>query len=234
MTLVGKFVKSLRLSIKNIDLKDMRAKSAGFERQKIVYPARIMVRPFDSFSDIKYENKGSMMIAGVLLFLFFFAGVLQFFYTGYIFNDNKVARFNIFLQLLYSVVPVLLWCISNWSVCTLMDGEGKLGHIFIVTCYALTPRIFGIFINIFLSRFLTIQESMFIAIVDQVSLLFMALLVLAGMLVIHNYTLMRAIASSVLTIVGIMAIIFLCIIFFGVVQQIYGFVQTIYMEMLNR
>ena len=232
MTLVGKFFKSVRLSVRNFDVKSI--KTAEFDRKKIIYPARIMIRPFDSFSDIKYENKGSKLIAAIILAVFFFAGVLQYFYTGYVFNDNKVAQFNIFIQLLYSVVPVLLWCASNWSVCTLMNGEGKFGHIFIATCYALTPRIFGIFINIFLSRFLTLQEGMFIAIVDQVSLLFMALLILAGMLVIHNYTLARALFSSVLTVIGIMAIIFLCILFFGVVQQIYGFIQTIYMEMLNR
>ena len=41
------------------------------------------------------------------------------------------------MEIVYVVVPVLFFCIANWSLTTLMDGEGKFVEIFISTCYAL-------------------------------------------------------------------------------------------------
>lgn len=58
--------------------------------------------------------------------LYFVTNVLRYFYTGFIFNMNLAAAFNILMELLSSVVLVFLWTVANWSVSTLMDGEGRL------------------------------------------------------------------------------------------------------------
>ena len=205
-----------------------------FERKKLIYPFRIVRHPFDSFSDVKYEGMGSLAIANTLLLLFFFSNILRYFCTGYIFNTNSPKDFNILLELLYSIFLIVLWCISNWAVCTLMDGEGKFKEIWTAVCYALLPRILGQLAVVVLSNILALNEQMFLTLIDTVSIGLMGVLILFGMLVVHQYTLLKTVLSSLLTIFGIVAILFIGVLFFSVVQQMIGFVETIYMEILNR
>ena len=211
-----------------------RREPQSFDRKKLIYPFRIIRRPFDSFSDIKYEGKGSLTIANSLLILFFISNILRFFCTGYIFNTNLPKDFNVLMELLYSVILIVLWCVSNWAVCTLMDGEGKFREIWIVVCYALLPRIVGQCLVIILSNLLALNEKMFLSMIDTVSIGLMGLLILLGMLVVHQYTLLKTVLSSLLTVFGIIAILFVCVLFFSVVQQMVGFGETIYMEILNK
>ncbi len=214
--------------------RERRREPQPFNRKKLIYPLRIIRRPFDSFSDMKYEGMGSLTIANVLLLLFFFSNILRYFCTGYIFNTNSPKDFNILLELLYSVFLIVLWCISNWAVCTLMDGEGKFEEIWTAVCYALLPRIVGQLIVVALSNVLALNEQMFLTLIDTVSIGLMSVLIWFGMMVVHQYTLLKTVLSSLLTVFGIMAILFIGVLFFSVVQQMIGFAETIYMEILNK
>ena len=51
---------------------------------------------------------------------------------------------------------------------------------------------------------------------------------------IHDYTLMKATFSVALSAAGIVFVLFLLVLFFGLLQQVTLFAQTIYMELQLR
>ena len=205
-----------------------------FNRKKLAYPFRALVRPFDTFSDIKYEKMGSLFIANGILFCYFLISVLSYFYTGYLFNDNRIDQFSLLSQLFYSVALLFIWAVSNWSVCTLMNGEGNMRDIWTVSSYALLPVLLGKIVTLPLSNFIVYEEQVYIQLIDVTSFLLFCFLMFCGLLTVHQYTVSKTLFSCLLTIVGVVLIIFLGILFFSIVQQMIGFVNTVFVELLNK
>ena len=204
------------------------------DRKMYAYPFRIFAHPFDSFSDMKFEAKGSMLIANFILFLYFLSSIAEYMYTGFLYNDNDTTKLNVFVQLFSSVIIVVLWVISNWAVCTLMDGEGTSKEIWIASCYSLTPMILGKLICIPLSNILVYEEQMYLQLIHAVSILLLCFFLFVGMLVTHQYTVFKTFFSCFLTVAAVILILFLFVLIFSVVQQMYGFFQTVSEEILNR
>lgn len=232
MNLVSKFAKSISNDIKN--LRSSKISFSNIDNQKVITLFSVLLHPFSKFSDIKYEKKGSIFLANAVLLMLFLTNILKYFYTGYIFNLQRVESFNILLELLYSVILICLFSISNWAVCTLMDGEGKLSQIWIVSCYSTIPIIIANIINVIISNLLTLKETLFIDFVGSGAMLWTLFLILIGLLIIHQYTLLKTIVSVILTVIGIMAIIFLSILFVSIFQQLISFINTVSVEVIGR
>ena len=232
MSTGAKFLKSFYADIRKIRWRkpDIR----NWDRQKIYWPFHILTHPFAGISDVKYENKGSVPAAVLVLIFYFITNVLCYFNTGFIFNMNKTDEFNIVTELLSSSLLVILWTVANWSVSTLMDGEGKFREIFIVSSYAVVPKVLANVLILLFSNFMVYNESVFLTAINTAGSLWMGFLMLIGVLIVHQYTLLKTIACSLVTLFGIMAILFMAILFIGIIQQMVGFVDTISVELLNR
>lgn len=227
-----KLLESLKVDINY--LKHKKYNIRGMDRQKLIWPFKILFHPFDGISDIKYEGKGSVPIANLVLLFLFVTNVLRFFYTGFIFNMVKIDEFNIIMELLSSAILVFLWAISNWSVSTLMDGEGRLREIWIISCYAMMPKIIANCFVILFSNMMIHNESVFLNIIDGTGVLWTVSLIIIGILIIHQFTLSKAILCCMITVFGIAVILFISILFISIIQQMYGFINTVTIEVLNR
>lgn len=232
LSVTVKFIKSLRADIRR--LRFQKIDFSSFDRKKLIWPFYLLKHPFAGISDIKYEGCGSAKVAAVILFLYFVSNVLRFFNTGFIFNMNDTDNFNIVMELLSSVILVVLWTVSNWSVSTLMDGEGKFRDIWIVSCYAVLPKFICNMLFVILSNFMIFNESVFLNITDVLGTIWTAFLMVVGILIIHQYSLMKTIACCLATVFGIAAILFITILFISIIQQVIGFVDTVSVEILNR
>lgn len=232
MSVAVKFAKSLWADIRRFRLR--RPDLKGWDRRKLVWPLHVMTHPFAGLSDVKYEGMGSTPVALLVVALYFVTNVLRYFYTGFIFNMNLAAAFNILMELLSSVVLVFLWTVANWSVSTLMDGEGRLRDIWIVSCYALMPKLLVNLLVTVLSNFMVYEENIFLGTLDMLGILWMAALLVLGILIVHQYSLLKTLACCLLTIFGIAAILFMVILFISIVQQMMGFTNTVSVELLNR
>lgn len=227
-----KFLRSLKTDITRLRYKKVDFKNT--DRQKIIWPFKILFHPFDGISDIKYEKKGSVTVANIVLLFFFITNVLRYFYTGFIFNMKKTDEFNVVMELLTSVILIVLWTVSNWAVSTLMDGEGRFTEIWIVSCYALLPVILSNCLTILLSNVMIHTESVFLSLVNGTGMLWAVALILIGILIVHQYSLTKAILCCLITLFGIAVILFISILFISIVQQMYGFMNTVSIEILNR
>ncbi|MCQ6559010.1 YIP1 family protein [Paenibacillus mendelii] len=192
--------------------------------------------PFNGFWELKFEKKGRVWFALLLLLLLSLLYVLKRQYTGFIFNPgiNDPESVNTIDEIKFIVLPFFMYCVANWSLTTLMDGEGKFKEIVIATAYALVPLILMQIPLILLSNIITIQEGSFYRLFESIGFLWFFGLLLVGMLTVHQYSVTKTIVTMVLTLIVIGIIIFLGLLFFSLVQQMLSFGTTVYKEAIFR
>ncbi|GGG53452.1 Yip1 family protein [Paenibacillus radicis (ex Gao et al. 2016)] len=198
------------------------------------FPFYVLLHPFQGFWDLKYENKGKLRISLSILLLLTIATIILRQYSGFVVNFNYPYDLNSISELQYIVLPFFLWCVSNWSLTTLMDGEGKFKEIVMATGYALLPLVLMRFGNTFLSNIITLRESSFYYLIESIATLWFIWLLFIGTMTVHQYSVMKTIVTMLLTLVVMGIIIFLGLLFFSLLQEMLGFVFAIYTEISLR
>ncbi len=199
------------------------------------YSLHLVVRPFLGFWELKHVGKGNLPAAMVLLALVSATFVFVRQYTGFPFNTRDPNRLNILIEVSSVVVPFLLWCGVNWALTTLMEGKGTFREIVIASSYALTPIILVLVPATVLSNCITVQEGSFYYGLTTIGVGWAVLLLFIGMMVTHEYyDAFKAVATSVLTVAGIVFVLFIGMAFFSLVDQFVVFVDTIYKEIAFR
>ncbi len=189
------------------------------------------LHPVQAFADIKEKKMGSVKLSVILVLLFYVTAVVEVIYGGFMFTAYDPAEFNSLWVFLRSTGLIVLWVAANWLVCTLLGGNGKLKEIFIVTSYSLIPIIVERVIWVVLSNLMLPSESAFLGILSTVVLLYSFVLLTIGMLKIHDFSMARFVGTSLLTVLGIAAIVFLLILIAILIQLLGGFVMTVLIEM---
>lgn len=196
---------------------------------------RILFHPIASFWEIKSAGGGSVVTASVLYLLSTVVMVLSQTASAYVFTGTTNPLYiNAVVTAVTALLPLLLWCVSNWCLTTLMDGEGTFKQIYMFTGYAQLPIILFTFAAVLVSHCLTLDESVVYTTLMTVPSLWMYALVILGTMIIHDYSLKKTVLTCVCTIVGIFAIIFVGLLLTGVIDQIKQFVTVIIEEISYR
>ena len=203
-------------------------------KEEMLYPFHLIFHPFDGFWDLKHEKRGSVRSAFLILVITIAAFTYQGVGTGYIFNPRQSGYLNIFGQILSVSVPLLLWVVANWCLTTLFEGEGSLKDIFVAACYSLTPMPLLIIPSVILSNVLAASEVQIINLLVDVAFVWMFVLLFLGMMVTHDYSMLKNVATTVGTIVGMAFIMFLAILFSSLMAKIVGFISGIIVEINYR
>ena len=197
---------------------------------KMLY--RLPRHPIDTFYDLKYKkDKKWWLPAIVALFGFLLVSIIEFQYTDFVFNSNRVDRLNIGILLFRTIILFILWVISNWSFCTLFDGEGTLLQIFCLSALSLIPYEVSVIIKTLLSQLLIGEEEIFLEWIVLIGIAFSVYLMVTGLYIVHGYTIKRTIFSILLTVLGILIVLFILTLLFSLVQQFFAFVMTIFTEL---
>ena len=197
-------------------------------------PLYTICHPVDGFYDMKYENKGKMSIIYVNLILFWISFSFNKQYTGFVINETNPMNANTFFDLFSILAIFLLWCVANWSITTLMNGEGKFKDIAMATAYALTPMILVFVPATLFSRLLVQDEAAFYHMLMGGSIALFVILLFFGILTIHNYTVAKTIITLILTFISICLILFLMLLMGSLLQQVATFVRSIWTEIIFR
>lgn len=190
-----------------------------------------MIHPSNNFTDIKEKQLGSIPLCFVMLLLYYVVTIMQTIAGGFLFSNYDPTTFNSIFVLVRSVGLVVLWILANWLVSTLLGGKGKLKEIMIVTCYSLQPLILTGAIHIILSNVLLPVEGSFLGILSTIGTIYFVLMLIIGLLKIHDYTMGELIWTSLLSIIGIAIIVFLMVMLIILVQQFGAFVLTVITEL---
>jgi ABC-type multidrug transport system fused ATPase/permease subunit len=195
-----------------------------------------MVHPFESYWDLKYDRnrKFTLIISFCVLFLVAVTNILGSQYSGFLVHVYNPETMNSVMEIVYVIVPVLFWCVANWSLTTLMDGEGKFVEIFTSTCFALLPLVIIQFPWIWLSNLVSLQETAFYYFSNSVAVLWFVYLLFVGNMTVHQFSPSKTIGIMMLTLVAMGFMAFISLLFFSLVQQIVAFISVIYQELVMR
>ncbi len=201
---------------------------------RVKFAFHVLSHPIRGFYELKYEKEGSLSLGLMILFGVFVTSVIRSTMTGYLFNQDYGTPINIFVIFAKTVFPFLLWSIASWCLTVLFSGEGTMKEIFTAVSYATLPLIFSNVLLTLLTNVLINKESMYITFFDTFFWIWTFALIFIAMMGTHQYTFLKNIIVSILTIFGIAVIIFIILLGFQLIQQIYTFVYSVYKELSFR
>ena len=201
--------------------------------QEVLYGFHVIFHPFDGFWDLKHERRGSVRAAFFWLAVTILTFTYQAIGKSYLFNPHG-GYASIFIQTTGLLVPLLLWVTANWCLTTLFDGEGSFKDIFIATCYSVIPLPLLIIPSVIATHMITLTEGNVVTLLTTFAYVWMAILVFTGMMSTHDYTLGKNILTSVGTIIGMAFIMFIILLFTGLITKIVSFIGAIVTEISYR
>ena len=191
----------------------------------------VIFHPSQVFTDINEKKSGKIYLCFIMMAVYYVTTILKTLAGGFIFTYYDPKNFNSLLVLIRSVGLVVLFVICNWMVCTLTGGLGKIKDITVITCYSLMPLIVENILQIVLSNVLLSTESEFLGIIHALALIYTFIMLSIGITKIHDYTVGQFVGTGLLTVVSMAAVVFLGIMIVLLVQQLYGFLASVLMEM---
>ena len=211
-------------------------KSESFHHylKTLKYSLYVILHPFDGFWDLSHEKRGSLAAANTIVILTLLTNLWDKRFTSFMFNNTRWNTVNVFQVMAGILLPLAIWVAANWSLTTLMDGKGKLKDIYIATAYAFTPYVIIGLPLIVISNVITSEEGAFYTYFKAFALIWCVFLILAGMMMTHDYSLAKGLVSSLLSIVGMAIIIFLLLLFFSLISDAVNYVISVVKEIIFR
>lgn len=202
--------------------------------KKYKYPFYIMFHPLNGFEEMKYRNGYSVFISIVVFMSAVMLEIVNKQFTG-----NQISIFNVDTvdlptTLILRLFVIFIWVISNWGFCVLMDGKGTFSEIWVISNYALLPYIVINYLCVILSNVFIREESVFLSWLLMFGMLWSAVLIIKGFMAIHEFAFSRTIYSIILTIVGMLIIVFVVFLIFSLFQQVTNTIVTIFNEITFR
>jgi hypothetical protein len=198
------------------------------------YSLYTSVHPLDGFWDLTHEKRGSLAAANVIVALAILVDVMRLTLTSFQFVTINMEYFNAAIVMMRIILPIFLWVVANWALTTLMDGKGRMIDIYMAVAYALVPSVIINAVMILLSQFITFDEGAIYWVLAGFSVLWTAILILAGMMMVHDYSLTKTVLSSLLTIVGMGVMVFIFVVFFSLISDAAAYFVSLYKEILFR
>lgn len=205
-----------------------------FSKEKLLYPFYILTHPADGYYELRHRERGSVPVAIIITVLFSFCYSMNRIHASFIVNDVDPRSVDSMNELVGVMLLFLLFCIGNWSVTCLMGGEGRFKDIVTSVGYALLPLILTFVPATLISGFVAADEEAFYYLILVFGVAWTAILILMGIMIIHNYSLAKTIVTLVLTFCSMLIIIFIIMMLFDLLSQVYGFFRNVYVELQNR
>ena len=201
--------------------------------EELIYSFHLVFHPFDGFWDLKHEKRGSVRAASTIILITMVAFFYQAIGKGYTFNP-KGEFTNVFVQVLAIGVPFILFCVANWCLTTLFDGEGSFKDIYIASGYSLAPIAPFVVLSTLLTNVVTVEQSSIVTMLTTLGVVWMVILLFFGTLVTHDYSLRKNVVTILGTIVAMAVIMFVIILFSSLIVKMVTFIISLISEISNR
>lgn len=205
-----------------------------FSKEKFKYAMYTVSHPMDAYYEIRHRERGSVPIAFILVILFALTFSINRMSASFIVNDVDPRDVNALTELLAVLLLFMLFCVGNWSITCLMEGEGRMKDIVTAIGYAMTPMIVTFNIATIISQLVTVDEAAFYSIIIGVGIAYSIIMALMGIMTVHNFTLGKTLVTILLTFVAMFIIIFVALLFADLISQVYNFFYSIYQELIFR
>lgn len=205
-----------------------------FSKEKWRYLLYTMNHPMDGFYWIRHRDYGSVPIAIILVILFSLCFSLNRIGANFIVNDVEPTTVDSLEELSGILLLYALLCVANWSITCLMNGEGRMKDIAVAIGYGCAPLIPAFLLATAMSHFITEEEAAFYTMIIGLGIAYGAILVLIGIMQVHNYTLSKTLQTLLLTFVAVLIIIFVALLLADLIGQVVNFIRSLYIEIIFR
>ncbi|MDR1687003.1 MAG: YIP1 family protein [Clostridiales bacterium] len=202
--------------------------------KKISFLFYLLSHPIAGYYELRHRNEGSVFLALIMVALFSLSFSLNRIYASFIVNNLDPRSVDSVRELAAVFLLFVLLCVGNWSITCLMEGEGRMKDIFTAVGYALTPMVLLTLPATLVSRFIGAYEEVFYYVLLAFAVVWTLILLMIGIMTIHNYTFGKTLVTLGLTFISMIIIIFLAALLVDLINQLYGFIYSIYMELLFR
>jgi tetratricopeptide (TPR) repeat protein len=190
--------------------------------------------PIDGFTALRYENKGSIPSALIILALSYGAVCFIQIYTGFTFNYVDIHQLNLVVLFAEFMLFWFGWVVCNYLVSTILRGEGRFRDVFIASTYALIPLILvGIPLTI-LSMAMTSSEASIYNILWKCMLYWIVLMFFWKVQALQNYTVGETAVNIAFSAFAFLMLVVLIMITFGLTSDLRSFVYEVYQEVRLR
>lgn len=194
----------------------------------------VLWHPFDFFDDLQEPGRAKWFHPALFVLLACVAKMLSIVLTGYAFQTWEPYEISWVQEWVWLIVPWFSWCVANWAVSTILEGEGKFKEIIVGSSFALVPYILFIVPITLLTHVIGIDENSIYVVLNIGIFLWVAWLILVKVRVLHDFEIGKTIWIVVLTLLGIAIIWFIGILLYGLANQFIQFVLDLGKELKLR
>ena len=205
-----------------------------FSKNKWKYLFYTASHPVDGYYWIRHQDRGSVPIAVILVILFSLSFSLNRLFSSFVVNELDPRTIDSLNELGGALLLYVLLCVSNWSVTCLMQGEGRLKDISIAIGYSTFPLIISLNLATIVSLFIADGEEAFYYLIMIIGIAYAVIMMVLGIMQVHNYSLSKTLVTLILTMAAAFIIIFIGLLLADLVNQIYSFFYSIYIEIIFR
>lgn len=198
------------------------------------FSLHVVTHPLDGFWDLKYEKRGKLYISFLFIFLWFVTNVIEKSFTSFLFSDEYNLKLDLVKEFRSVILIFLLFCIANWSVTTLMDGKGFFRDIVMVFGYASLPMSVLRLLAVVFSNVAAPSEASYYDLIVRFAYLSFLVLLFIGIMMIHDYSFPKAVATTAVTIFSMFVLVFILMILYTIFAQMLQFGLMFYKELSSR
>ncbi len=205
-----------------------------FSKEKWKYLKYTVFHPSDGYYWIRHAERGSVAIAVLLVTIFGLCFSMNRLYASFVVNNVNPRAVDSLMELSGVLILYLLLCVGNWSITCLMGGEGRFKDILIAVGYATLPIIVTYILATIVSQFVAENEEAFYSIIMGIGIAYGAIMLLVGIMQVHNFTIGKTLGTLLLTLIAMFIIIFLVLLVVNFTMQVIVFIKSLYTELILR
>ena len=192
-----------------------------------------MKHPFAGFEEIRFNRKGSLLSATVILLGVTCLRVFSLAVTNFIFNADGLESMSPIKLMTQTVIPFGLWIAANYLVSSITKGQGRLRDVYMGTAYALAPyAVFSAPVAV-LSNLFTAQEQSIYYFLYYGMFLWCGFLLFVEIMVIQGYEVMETVGNTLSTLFAAAVMIVIAFAVAGICMQNYTYIYTIIAEVME-
>ncbi|MEZ3425946.1 MAG: YIP1 family protein [Lachnospiraceae bacterium] len=205
-----------------------------FSKEKWKYMLYTISHPMDGYYWIRHAERGSVPLAILLVVIFSCCFTANRLLASFVVNDLDPRTVDSLYELMGVLAFYLLLCVSNWSITCLMNGEGRMKDIAVAVGYGTVPISFVLVLATIVSQFIADDEQAFYTLLLVVGIAYGVIMILIGIMQVHNYTLGKTLLTLFLTVLAMLIIIFLLLLLSNLLGMVVNFFRSVYTELIFR
>ena len=188
----------------------------------------------DGFYWIRHQERGSVPLAILCVIIFSICFTGNRLLAAFIVNEIDPRSVDSWYELIGVLAFFLLICVSNWSITCLLNGEGRLKDIAIAIGYSTVPISIVFIIATAFSYAVADNEQALYTLFLAVGIVYGLIIMLIGIMQVHNYTLGKTLLTLLLTFAAMLIIVFLILLLSNLIGLVVNFIRSVYTEIIFR